>query len=184
MNAMDDLRFTHRLLRKGNSGAEHLEDALSAVARTLAVLYPISQIKTFHRHRAGEIQASLGSNTSPASKRVEERTSLETHVGFQSGVEFCVGVSGNITTDGIYISTHDTKPPGTPVNINFNLPNGHLVSADGTSQWFCTVDSETNTDSSGMGVHFQHLSPKDRVEIARFVSPQQASQQESETASS
>lgn len=70
--------------------------------------------------------------------------------------------STNLSQNGIFIQTTDPEEPGTLVNIQFSLPDNHIIRTRGEVIWVNGLDEE---DEPGMGIKFIGISDEDRDSI-------------------
>lgn len=148
-----------------------LEEPSRAVAKTLALLYPLSKLKASHGHST--------SSRSPtpahiAERRNSQRIDVEAEVGFQSDTNFFMGFSEDISAGGLFISTFDTRPLGEVMNLNFTLPGGYLISVDGVVRWVREYNETAPETSPGMGVQFENLRQEDKAAIEEFINKRPA----------
>jgi uncharacterized protein (TIGR02266 family) len=163
-----------------------VESAIEAVARTLALLYPIARTHQRRRRRVildifGEPDSGLDvvppapepTGRAPdarafdgADKRAGgERVFVEVDIGLLSESHFYTGLTRDISNGGVFVATYDPKPPGTPVRLYLVLPNGRAVSASGVVRWTSEARAEI---APGMGIAFEDLSQEDLDAIAEF----------------
>src|SRR5690606_12300787 len=165
--------------------------ATETIARTLALLYPVARAQQrarrhvqSHTHAPGELPdlelPSAAVPTAPPagrprvftpSYRGEEhrarggRVFVEADIGLLTDSHFYTGLSQDLSSGGVFISTYQPKPPGTEVGLYFALPDGHVVEAKGVVRWTREGGGET---PPGMGIAFQELSAVDLEAIQRF----------------
>lgn len=168
------------------------EVAASSVARTLALLYPVLQLSLRQRRvrmqigsvsntDARELRALAGFPVAPAptgrSRRpsgphenerraqADRRVFLEVEIGLATESHFYTGLSFDMSTGGIFVSTYESAPPGTTVELHFVLPDGHAVNAEGIVRWTREASEDV---PPGMGVSFVNLSPESLAHIDGF----------------
>jgi uncharacterized protein (TIGR02266 family) len=169
--AMEHLRRALELIQ--SSRQERLEEVSRILARTLAILYPLSKsngTSSVFPSANGLAKASAGSE-----RRQARRLDIQAEIGIESDSNFFMGLTEDISTGGIFIATYDVRAIGSPINVNFTLPDGHLVSAEGVVRWvreYHGGDSDTE-NMPGMGVQFTALSELDQHAIAAFVRQRQ-----------
>jgi uncharacterized protein (TIGR02266 family) len=167
--AMDHLRETLRLMQEVLGEDPALHEATASIARTLAMLYPISKVQERQSIQAGRPPSIIGSRLPEDPRRQVQRVAIEADIGFQSDDNFFTGFSEDISTGGIFIATFDNRPIGSQLAINFTLPDGHLVSAPGVVRWLREFNETTPDMQPGMGVQFTGLSDDDRNRINSFL---------------
>jgi uncharacterized protein (TIGR02266 family) len=98
-------------------------------------------------------------------RRSAPRVPLETEVSFHSETQIFVGLSGDISQGGIFLSTYQNIPIGTEVHLKFTLPNG-AVEAMGTVRW--TRPQTEGGEPPGVGISFEGLGNEARSLIEQF----------------
>lgn len=143
-----------------------IDAATGTLARTLAVLYPVSKVQ-----ERGPLPDRLPAPTPLAHdpRRVTQRAGVEVDIGFQSETNFFTGFSQDISEGGIFIATYDLLDRGTEMAVSFTLPDGHLVSCTGVVRWIREHNEMTPDVYPGMGVQFMNLSGEDRQAIEGFL---------------
>ncbi len=140
-------------------------DASQIMARVLSILYPIS--------KAQEMQAPPSppakKEVAPHPRRTATRIGLNADIGIQSENNFYTGFSEDISEGGIFITTYDSKPLGTKMNLTFTLPNGYVVMAKGAVKWLREFNQMTPEMKPGMGIQFDELSPEDKTQIDMYI---------------
>jgi uncharacterized protein (TIGR02266 family) len=102
-------------------------------------------------------------------RRHSDRYILKVDIGIQSETNFFTGFSQDISSGGLFIATYDILSMGTPMNVNFNLPRGPVLSLDGTVCWIREYNETTPDIFPGMGVRFENLSGGDEKAINHFI---------------
>jgi uncharacterized protein (TIGR02266 family) len=165
--AMDHLRRALELIQQ--TGEERFEEASRSVARTLAILYPLSKMADRPSGLPGSPgPAKMGTGSE---RRQARRLDIQAEIGIESDSNFFMGLTEDISTGGIFIATYDVRTIGSPMTINFTLPDGHLVSAEGVVRWvreYQGGDSDAE-HMPGMGVQFTALTEQDQHAIEAFV---------------
>lgn len=170
-SAMEHLRRALELIQR--SGQEHLEEVSRVLARTLAILYPLS--KSDGTSSVFPNANGFAKETAGSERRQARRLDIQAEIGIESDSNFFMGLTEDISTGGIFIATYDVRAIGSPINVNFTLPDGYLVSAEGVVRWvreYHGGDSDTE-NMPGMGVQFTGLSELDQRAIAAFVRQRQ-----------
>jgi len=98
-------------------------------------------------------------------RRAAPRVPLEIEVTFHSESHIFVGLSGDISQGGIFVSTYKHIPVGTQITLTFSLPNGD-VEVNGTVRW----ERPSTEDGSppGVGISFDHLTEDALTVISKF----------------
>lgn len=84
-------------------------------------------------------------------------------VTLTSDSHFFVGLTNDISTGGIFVSTYNPIAIGAQIEMEFALPDG-TVHVKGTVRW----RRETTEMSPGVGIAFEELSPESARTIERF----------------
>lgn len=169
-----------------------LEVAATALARTLALLYPVLQHSLRQRRArlpagglsdsdARELRTMAGFPRAPAptgrfrrpsdfggsDRRAQsnKRVFVEVEIGLTSESHIYTGLSLDVSTGGVFVATYEPSAPGTAVSVHFVLPDGHVVNAEGVVRW--TRDATADA-APGMGVAFTYISPESLAHIAEF----------------
>ena len=143
-----------------------IDAATATLARTLAVLYPVSRVQ-----QKGPLpeQPSEPRRLPHDPRRITQRVGIEVDIGFQSENNFYTGFSQDVSEGGVFLATYDILERGTKMAISFTLPDGHLVSCTGVVRWSREHNDATPDVYPGMGVQFQDLSAEDRRAIDFFL---------------
>ena len=148
-----------------------IDKATAAVARTLAVLYPISRVQE---------RGPLVNETGPLkplphdSRRSTQRLGLEVDVGFESDSHFFTGFTQDVSEGGLFVATYDVRDIGTEIAISFTLPDGELINCVGVVRWLREYNDTTPDVYPGMGVQFVDFPAKDRQAIESFLAQRPA----------
>jgi len=185
--AIEHLGGALTALQEYEAESSAVHPATEAIARTLALLYPIAKAQQRQRREVvmppSEESDERESHVPPApeplgrprrptpfsgsNKRSSggSRVFVETDIGLFSGSTFYTGLSHDLSNGGLFVATYQPKPPGTVVSLYFVLPDGHEVEASGVVRW----TREASEDSPpGMGIAFADLDPADLQAITRF----------------
>jgi len=195
--AMDHLRATLALLQDVRGEDPALHEATATVARILAILFPVS--RALLEPPIDEVDAAAGPipltrklpprpsytplplvsrreqpppppEPPPAEERREApRRQVEVEIGYQSETNFFTGLSTDISAGGLFVASYDVPPLGTPVNVNFRLPGGPMMSLDGVVRWARELNPVNPEMVPGFGVSFEHLDPAEEQAINRYL---------------
>ena len=99
-----------------------------------------------------------------ADRRTVPRVCIEVEVSFSSASQFYVGITGDLSEGGLFVSTYRSLPVGTEMSLALSLPDGPLF-VRGKVRW--ARDSAEGT-TPGVGVAFEELTEPDRVRIQTF----------------
>jgi len=167
--AMDHLRETLELMQNVQGNDEALTNATEIIAKTLAVLYPVSKVQERQSILPQAEPAIVGETLPADARRSMQRIAIEADIGFQSDTNFFTGFTEDISTGGIFIATFDYQPIGSKMMINFTLPDGHLITSEGTVRWVREYNDSTPNVEPGMGVQFESLNSRDMDTINGFL---------------
>jgi uncharacterized protein (TIGR02266 family) len=184
-NTMDRLRQTLEILQDVRSDDIVLERSSRTVARSLAILYPISRLveelddeggpDSLSTSSTGDKGTSLRERKSrdaqpvATERRASPRHLLEVDIGIYSDTNFFAGFTEDISSGGIFISTFDTLPIGSQVNVNFRLPDGPLVSLDGSVRWVREYNETAPDVDPGMGIRFEGMHSEVAEQINHYM---------------
>lgn len=171
-DAMERLREALQNLQSVETDEPAVLSATSTIAKTLALLYPVSKI----RENPPRLPSAPQKPAQPPpgmERRAAPRIEIEAEIGFQSETNFFTGFSEDISTGGIFVATYDARNVGDRLSLSFTLPDGHLISADGEVRWTREFNETTPEILPGMGIQFDSLSAEDKAAINRFVSKRQ-----------
>jgi uncharacterized protein (TIGR02266 family) len=144
-------------------------DTSRIIARVMAILYPVSKAQE-------QVSLPVPAPRAPSRQiehhpeRQKPRIACEVDIGFQSDSNFFTGFSEDISEGGLFISTYDFKSIGTTIDVNFTLPSGHTVIAQGIVRWIRELNPLTPEMEPGMGVQFLELSADDKGAIESYLS--------------
>ncbi|MFO0668777.1 MAG: PilZ domain-containing protein [Polyangiaceae bacterium] len=96
-------------------------------------------------------------------QRLAQRSALEVEVSMTSDSHFFVGLTNDISTGGLFVSTYRDLAVGAQLELEFALPEG-TVKVVGTVRW----RRDASDVSPGVGISFEKLSPSDEKIIRRF----------------
>jgi uncharacterized protein (TIGR02266 family) len=99
-----------------------------------------------------------------AERRGDPRVSIEVEVSFSSASQFFVGLTGDMSEGGLFVSTYRSLPVGAEISLALSLPDGPLF-ARGQVRW---VRDSAEGVTPGVGVAFEALAHSDRVRIQAF----------------
>jgi uncharacterized protein (TIGR02266 family) len=104
------------------------------------------------------------SPTHDAERRGGARVPIETDVSLESDSQFFTGLTGNLSSGGVFIATYRQLPVGCHVVMTLSLPDGELR-AKGTVKW---SRDQSSGAAPGVGVAFDELAPADAERITKF----------------
>lgn len=195
--AMEHLRLTLALMQDVRGDEPALHDATATIARTLAILFPVSRSLLEPEPQAlpaedGPIPLTRKLPLRPShaplplvTRRAEQqppvppppegdrreatRRDIAVEIGFQSETNFFTGLSMDISTGGLFVATYDVPPVGTRINVNFSLPHGPMLSLDGVVRWVREYNPAIPEMVPGIGVSFVNLSLADEAAINEYL---------------
>jgi uncharacterized protein (TIGR02266 family) len=97
-------------------------------------------------------------------RREAERRPIEVEVSLTSESQFFAGISGDISTGGLFVQTYQTHPLGVHVAVALSLPEREIRAA-GVVRW---VRGATEGVLPGVGIAFDDLLEADREFIEAF----------------
>lgn len=167
------IQVTHHALAQALAIGEHMgdvdaktRDGLDAFGRAQRSLYPVAQaLGVPAPPPTPRRRADLGDDE----RREHRRVDMQVEVTFESETNFFQGFSEDISDGGLFIATYQLKPVGTEVEIEFQLPDGHVVSTTGTVRWHRDPRDLDPDVTPGMGLSFEDLNDKDRAEVREFI---------------
>jgi uncharacterized protein (TIGR02266 family) len=179
--AIEQLTRALTLLQEAKLSDGALEIPAQAVARTLAMLYPVSHAASRRRREVmpqgalsdAEINAlrAVAARNSRAFGGPERRNSpeprvfFEVEIGLSSESNFYTGLTLDVSSGGVFVSTHQPAASGSEVTLFFVLPSGHPVEVTGVVRWTRTASEDS---TPGMGVAFTQLEAADLAAIAEY----------------
>jgi uncharacterized protein (TIGR02266 family) len=102
----------------------------------------------------------------------QPRLDVSLTVSFDSGSNFYVGFTENLSDGGVFVATHVPRPIGSTVGLLIAMPNGTPIRARGTVAWIREY-SEANDAVPGMGIRFDEVSREDVDRILEFARSRQ-----------
>ncbi|MDJ0765269.1 MAG: TIGR02266 family protein [Myxococcota bacterium] len=169
-DVMDLLKRAMTLLQTAGSTNPNVREASESIAKTLAIMYPVTKLAE-GPSRIPEAPYPGIKQPPPlaAERRRAPRIAIEADIGFQSDTNFFMGFTEDISTGGLFIATYDVREKGSLLSVNFTLPDGHLISAQGIVRWVREYNETTPDIVPGMGVQFEDLDPNDKEMIYHFI---------------
>ncbi len=106
---------------------------------------------------------------SPSERRGEFRATMKTAVTLDSGSNFFIGFTRNISRGGLFLACEDPMRCGTAVELVFTLPGGRRIEASAEVSWVRERMACGPEIHPGMGLRFMHLKEADRRAIRTFM---------------
>jgi uncharacterized protein (TIGR02266 family) len=144
-------------------------DTSRIIARVMAILYPVSRAQDQASQPQPIVERKPSREIPHHPERTAPRVACEVDIGFQSESNFFTGFSEDISEGGLFISTYDFKTIGTEIDVNFTLPSGHTVIAQGVVRWIRELNPLTPEMEPGMGVQFIGLGQDDKDAINTYL---------------
>lgn len=109
--------------------------------------------------------------THESRERVERqaRAQLAVKVGMEHGNAFFTGFSGNISSGGLFVATHQLLEIGSQLELFFEMPDGHEVSVVAEIRWRREYNPAATDQPPGMGLRFLNLGYDDQILIDRYI---------------
>jgi uncharacterized protein (TIGR02266 family) len=135
---------------------------------------------TLREARADDTESTISSQAKRASDESDEqededlgphsdhraypRVSMAISIGLETESHFFSGLSGDVSEGGVFVQTYREIPVGSEVELEFELPTGH-VATHGKVRWH-----RTKSDSAppGVGIAFEELPDDARSIIHEF----------------
>lgn len=164
--AMDYLAQALKVLQEIHSDGDAVEKAAGAIAMALKTLHPAV--------KEAKEEAIRQSIAAPPPKEKKEtspphKVDVNTMLNMNTDHQFYNGFSENIEEGGIFVATFDPKSVGEKVVVNFKLPGGHAVTAQGVVQFVREYNPLTPETAPGMGVRFTALMRDDKEAIEKYL---------------
>jgi uncharacterized protein (TIGR02266 family) len=97
-------------------------------------------------------------------RRVAERRPIEVEISLTSESQFFAGITGDISTGGLFVQTYQSHPVGSRVAVALSLQEREIRAA-GVVRW---VRSASEGVLPGVGIAFEDLAEADREFVAAF----------------
>ncbi|MFK7991805.1 MAG: TIGR02266 family protein [Sandaracinaceae bacterium] len=141
------------------------QQGLEAFAAAQRVLYPIA--------KAHGVDAPpplpAASIPMPDERRTSPRVEITVDISFGSDDNFYSGFSEDLSDGGLFVATYDLKPVGTVIELEFTLPDGHIVRTVAEVRWLRSPRDADSDMQPGMGMRFSKLAREDGEAIERFL---------------
>jgi uncharacterized protein (TIGR02266 family) len=184
-SAIEQLTRALSHLREATLSDTAFEVPTQAVARSLAMLYPFSHAAS-RRRREVMMQGALSDSDASALRSgapsraaraafggaerrggPAARAVFEVEIGLLSESNFYTGLTYDVSSGGVFVSTHQPAATGSEVTLFFVLPGGHPIEATGVVRWTRAASVDT---TPGMGVAFTNLKAEDLAAISEYCS--------------
>jgi uncharacterized protein (TIGR02266 family) len=109
-----------------------------------------------------------------AERRTSQRVDLEIEVTLESDSNFYTGLTQDISTGGLFVSTHKLRKIGQHVMLKFSLPGSPIpVVVECEVRWLREAgpihDQRSFDHPAGMGLKFLNLTSESRLAIVTFL---------------
>lgn len=165
--AMDYLAQALKTLQDLEVESDKVGVAAASIARSLKTLHPVVQEAKERMSKISVPPPAAGRDGAGDGNLPE--VDVHTVLSMNTDHQFYSGFSEDIDEAGIFVATFEPKPVGDKVLVNFKLPGGRPVTAQGEVQWVREYNPLVPEMAPGMGVKFTNLMPKDRDAIASFM---------------
>ena len=149
-----------------------IQDKVSQRAAEVA-----QQRKQELREGGGYLAQTIDEYSYMKNRRGEQRVALAVDLSLESGNNFYVGFSENITRGGIYVVSYATLPVGEQLMVALSLPgDDEAIHCLAEVVWVRDYTGEVDVDAMappGMGLAFRNISSADRDRIEAFVATRQ-----------
>ncbi|MCP4605612.1 MAG: TIGR02266 family protein [Proteobacteria bacterium] len=167
-NAMEQLQLAADLMDSSNSQEENVTTVKEKLARTLAILYPITKFLEM-LSAMPTYPAKAPDEPLEAERRASPRIPIKTDVGLHSETNFFTGFAENISTGGLFIATYDILEIGTRLSVSLSLFGGYHICVPGVVRWVREYNETTPDTMPGIGIQFENLSIQDNEVIESFL---------------
>ncbi len=104
------------------------------------------------------------------SRRACERLDVELSVGVHSEHNFFAGFTSNISEGGIFIATHQERPVGSVLEIEFTLPEDDApIVTRAQVMWVRAYNDHAEAEMPGLGLRFIDLPEEATARIQAFI---------------
>jgi uncharacterized protein (TIGR02266 family) len=165
--AMDYLAQALKTLQDLEVESDAVGVAAASIAKSLKTLHPVVQEAKERMSKVSVPPPAAGRGTDGSGDLSE--VDVHTVLSMNTDHQFYSGFSEDIDEGGIFVATFEPKPVGNKVLVNFKLPGGRPVTAQGEVQWVREYNPLVPEMAPGMGVKFTNLMPKDREAIKAFM---------------
>jgi len=125
---------------------------------------PVSNLRDALTQKVAELDRPA--EPRPEDRRRADRVALACDVSLFSPTTFWAGFSEDLSEGGLFVATYQAMPIGTRMDLQFELPTGHVVKVAGTVRWH---RGQSDDAMPGMGISFDELSPADLKVVRSFV---------------
>jgi uncharacterized protein (TIGR02266 family) len=151
-----------------------IQTATETIAKAMSLLFPLTTAPTVRPPVTEEPSVPLVPKSASLPKDAgyrdtAPREQLEANLGATTESNFYVGFSGEISQGGVFVSTYNILPKGSPVRVFITLPGNLSTEVDGHVR-FVRDPMDMNAESEpGMGIAFDGLDKEPRELILRFI---------------
>jgi uncharacterized protein (TIGR02266 family) len=165
--AMEYLAQGLKVLQDIHGGGELVDKASQSIALAIKALHPVVQ----QTKREAERRSLIPPPRSAHGQRKRDAIpiNISTMLNIDTDHHFYNGFSENIEEGGIFVATFDPKPVDAQVVVNFKLPGGVPITAQGVVHFVREYNPLSPSTAPGMGVKFTHLLEKDKKAIESYL---------------
>ncbi len=87
----------------------------------------------------------------------------------EHGNSFFTGFSGNISSGGLFVATHQLLEIGGQMELFFEMPDGHEVGVVAEIRWRREYNPAATDQPPGMGLRFLNLGYDDQILVDRYI---------------
>jgi uncharacterized protein (TIGR02266 family) len=146
---------------------------LDALGKAQSLLYPIAKelgVPSPPPLPRAYRPASVKPASAEDERRASPRVDLVAEVSFRGETNFFQGFSEDLSDGGLFVQTYRLQPIGTTIDLEFSLPDGHIVRTTAEVRWHRDPRDDDAEVHPGMGLRFGALMPEDARAIQTFVS--------------
>ncbi len=97
-------------------------------------------------------------------RRASARAQLQVDVSCDAESRFFVGLTGDLSSGGLFVATWRAFPRGTAIELELSLPDGALKALGRV----CWARAAAEGAVPGIGIAFERLADEDRARIEAF----------------
>ena len=167
-NATTRLKSVLQLLNGMPVGSADQSAVRRAAERVIALLAPLTKDEGPYELIPRKASKSRRHRSVSLESR-RKRPRFELSIGALTGANFYTGMDRTIRNGGIFISTYNTYPPGTVVNIMVALTNDRFIVGSATVRWVKEYNDAAPEAIPGMGITLNNLTHTAAMEIDKYI---------------
>ena len=95
---------------------------------------------------------------------------MKIRISFKRANDFFRAYIGNLGAGGLFIKTTQSLPVGTPLNLEFNLPDSdHIIKTKGKVVWTRSNETSDEKKPPGMGIQFIDINSQDSARVKNYI---------------